>query len=75
MTKPYPFDQIIDQIPDARDGLTRTERIILTCLNELQKEFGGRSVPSITLYGRVVEQIDISEQALQQILRKHGAER
>ena len=59
-----------DILPDARDGLNKKERIILYCLNEAQKEFGNRSVPTITLYGRVVEHIDIDQQEFQHILSK-----
>lgn len=62
--------EILNNIPDVRDGLTRKERIILTCLNELQKERGGRNVPSAMLYGRVIEMIDLSEEEMQSILQK-----
>lgn len=47
--------------PDVRDGLTRLERVVLTTLDELQRERPGRAVPTATLYGRVVERIDVSE--------------
>ena len=59
-----------EYIPDARDGLTKKERIILYCLHEAQKEFGERSVPTFTLYGRVVEKIDISQEEFQHILSR-----
>ncbi len=59
-----------EYIPDARDGLTKKERIILYCLHETQKEFGDRSVPTFTLYGRVVEKIDISQEEFQHILNR-----
>lgn len=49
-----------DRIPDARDGLTRVERVILWQLHEAQKERPGRSVPTALLYGRVVEHVNIS---------------
>ncbi len=62
----------LDVIPDARDGLTRTERIILTVLHETQKERGGRSVPSVMLYGRVCERLDMSEEELQRVLHRLG---
>ncbi|MEX1198624.1 MAG: hypothetical protein WEB57_12285 [Pseudohongiellaceae bacterium] len=52
---------VLDTVPDARDGLTRTERIILYVLHETQKELNGRPVPSVMLYGRVCEYLDISE--------------
>lgn len=59
-----------DDLPDVRDGLNKKERAILVCLQEAQKEFGDRSVPTITLYGRVVEKIDISQEEFQQILTR-----
>lgn len=59
-----------DDLPDVRDGLNKKERAILVCLQEAQKEFGDRSVPTITLYGRVVEKIDISQEEFQQILAR-----
>lgn len=64
------MDSIKDLIPDVRDGLTRKERVILYCLLEAQKEFPGRNVPTILLYGRVVEHIDIDEQEFQSILAR-----
>ena len=57
-----------DDLPDARDGLTQRERIVLRCLHELQQERGGRHVPTGMLYGSVVEHIDISVEELQSIL-------
>ena len=60
----------LDNLPDVRDGLTRKERIVLFCLDKLQKERKGRNTPSAMLYGQVVECIDISEQELQQILQR-----
>ncbi len=58
------------ELPDVRDGLTRTERIVLTTLNELTKERGGRSVPTMELWGRVVEMVDLSQAELQKILSR-----
>ncbi len=61
-------------LPDARDGLTRLQRVILYELNNAQKEpwLQGRTVPTPLLYGRVVEHIDVSEEdfitALRQLL-------
>lgn len=57
-----------DELPEVRDGLTRKERIVLWQLSECQKEFGGRNVPTATLYGRVVEHCDMSVNELQAIL-------
>jgi hypothetical protein len=59
-----------DELPDVRDGLTRTERVVLTTLNELTKERGGRSVPTMELWGRVVEKLDLSQAQLQAILSR-----
>jgi hypothetical protein len=58
------------ELPDVRDGLTRTERIVLTTLNELQRERGDRHVPVIELWGRLVEQVDLSQDELQKILSR-----
>ncbi len=57
-----------DDLPDVRDGLTRRERIVLFCLNELQRERGDRYVPTGMLYGSVVEYIDMSVDEMQSIL-------
>jgi predicted HTH domain antitoxin len=59
-----------DDLPEVRDGLTRKERIILYCIDEIQKERGGRNVPTAMLYGRVVEYVDISIDEMQLILQK-----
>lgn len=60
----------LDNLADVRDGLTRKERIVLYCLNQLQEERGGRNAPTAMLYGRVVEYVDMSENELQQILQR-----
>lgn len=57
-----------DCLPDARDGLTHRERILLWCLSELQQERGDRHVPTSMLYGSVVEYIDMSVDEMQRIL-------
>jgi len=59
-----------DNLPDARDGLTRKERIVLTCIDQLQQERDSRSVPTTMLYGRVCEYVDMSEAELQFILQR-----
>lgn len=64
---------IEDAIPDVRDGLTRRERVVLFTLHEVQKERGGRAVPTAMLYGRVVERMDMSQQELIEILQRLGA--
>jgi hypothetical protein len=60
----------LDAMPDARDGLTRIERIVLHTLHETQRERGDRNVPTAMLYGRVVEKIDISVAELQRVLQR-----
>lgn len=63
---------IDDIIPDVKDGLTRTERIVLTVLRETQKERGDRNVPTVMLYGRVLESVDLSETAFHDVLYRLG---
>ena len=64
-------DQLnFDGIPDVRDGLNKKERAILYCLQQAQQELGGRNVPTIMLYGRVVELVDISQEEFQTILSR-----
>ena len=63
-----------DHIPDARDGLTRVERVVLHVLRETQRELGGRNVPTAMLYGRVLEHVDLSQEELQHCL-DHLAEK
>jgi len=55
---------------DARDGLTRLERIILWQLHEAQKELGRDSVPTALLYGRVVEHINVTVEEFQLTLQR-----
>ena len=59
-----------DLIPDVRDGLTRKERAVLYCLRETQNELNGRNVPTLMLYGRVVEKVDMSQAECQAILTR-----
>ena len=66
---------IHDILPDVRDGLNREERMVLWVLHEAQKEFTGLSIPTATLYGRVLEHIDMSVDELQTILRRLGAQK
>lgn len=66
------YDLDLNNIPDARDGLTRRERIVLYCLHQLQQERGGRNVPSAMLYGRVLEFEDMSEDEMQLILQRRS---
>jgi len=60
----------LDNLPDVRDGLARKERVVLYCIQQIQKERGGRNVPTAMLYGRVVEHVDMSEDELQEILQR-----
>lgn len=62
--------EIYHDLPDARDGLNRTERIILYCLHEAQQELGNRAVPTLMLYGRVTEYLDISQEEFQTLLTR-----
>jgi len=64
-----------DDMPDARDGLTRKERVVLWALSNLQAEEGERSIPLPTLYGRVIEHIDMSAAELREIVARLGARR
>lgn len=64
-----------ESLPDARDGLTRLERLVLHTLERTRRERGGRPVPTAMLYGRVLEQVDISEEALQRCLRRLSGRR
>lgn len=57
-----------DHLPDVRDGLTRRERIVLSCLYALQQERGDRHVPTGMLYGSVVEYVDMTVEEMQRIL-------
>ena len=59
-----------DDLPDVRDGLSRKERIVLYCIDQINKERGGRNVPTAMLYGRVIEHVNISIDEMQLILQK-----
>ena len=58
------------ELPDARDGLTRLERIVLVELDRAARELGRPDVPTTLLYGRVLEHIDISVDELQATLQR-----
>jgi len=58
------------ELPDARDGLSRKERVVIFCIDKIQRERGDRNVPTAMLYGRVLEYVDISTVELQVILQK-----
>ncbi len=55
---------------DARDGLTRLERVILWQLRETTNERGGGNVPTAMLYGRVVEHVNVSVEEFQRTLQR-----
>jgi DNA gyrase/topoisomerase IV subunit A len=57
-------------MPDVRDGLTRIERVILYELHKAKADFGDRYVPTATLYGRVVEHVNISVEEFQKTLAR-----
>jgi DNA gyrase/topoisomerase IV subunit A len=60
----------LNRIPDVRDGLTRLERVILWVLHEAQNDFGDRRVPTATIYGRVVEHVNVSVDEFQRTLAR-----
>ena len=62
-----------DSLPEVRDGLTPNERVVLYCIHQLQKERGGRNVPTAMLYGRVIEHVNMSEEELQSILQRFSS--
>lgn len=57
-------------LPDARDGLTRLERVILVELSRLEAERGGAAAPTAMLYGRVAERVDVSVDEFQAALSR-----
>lgn len=71
---PEQWQTILETIPDVRDGLTRTERVVLYVLNETQRELNGRNVPTAMLYGRVLEYVVMSEAELHIHLDRLGVE-
>jgi hypothetical protein len=75
MTRRRRATKTVDAIPDVRDGLTRVERIVLVTLGRLQRERGGRNVPTPLLYGHVVEQVPIGIDELQRVLQRLGGKR
>lgn len=62
-------------LPDARDGLTRKERVVLWQLAELEAERPGRAVATAVLYGRVLEHVDLGVAELVEIVARLGARR
>lgn len=70
--RPEEWQAILEAIPDVRDGLTRTERIVLYVLQQTQQELQDRNVPTVMLYGRVLEYVDMSEAELHLYLDRLG---
>jgi hypothetical protein len=64
-----------EDMPDARDGLNRRERIVLYVLHQTQKERGDRNVLTAMLWGRVCEHFYISPEELSGMLARLGARR
>mgnify|MGYP006287079433 CR=1 FL=1 len=63
-----------DFVPDVRDGLTRIERGVINCIHELQQENGGRKVPTVLLWGELIDRgYDLTRDDLNKILAKLGA--
>ena len=64
-----------DDLPHAGDGLTRLERVILYELSRAEREWNGRPVPAATLYGRVVEHINVTIPEFQRVLARLAGKR
>ena len=65
-------DATLRDLPDVRDGLTRLQRIVLYELWKAQRETGREFIPTVMLYGRVVEHVSITELELQVVLQSLG---
>ena len=66
----YDVQELSELLPDARDDITRKERVVLFCLLQTQQEFKDHNVPTITLCGQVLEHIDMGEAQFRRILAK-----
>lgn len=64
------YDSAVNDERDARDGLTRLERVILYQLQLATKERNGGNVPTAMLYGRVVEHVNVSVEEFQTTLQR-----
>jgi hypothetical protein len=64
---------VADDIPDARDGLTRKERVVLWVMQRAEAERKGRGVRAAMLYGRVVEHVDMSIEEFMAIVERLSA--
>jgi len=65
-------NDITDLLPDARDGLTRLQRIVLYELHRARQETGREYIPTVMLYGRVVEHVPLDEDQFQAVLQSLG---
>jgi hypothetical protein len=61
---------VLDELPDARDGLTRKERVVLWVMQGAERERNGRGVRAAMLYGRAVEHVDMSIEEFMRIVRR-----
>ena len=59
-----------DDLPDARDGLTRKERVVQWVLSRAEVERKGRGVRAAMIYGRVLEHVDMSIEELMHIIER-----
>ena len=71
----FQFGVSDDDLPDARDGLSRKERVVLWTIATLQAERADRNVPLLLLHGRVLEHVDLGIAELQEIVARLGARR
>jgi hypothetical protein len=62
-----------DDLPDARDGLTRKERVVLWVLRRAERERKGRGVRAAMLYGRVIEHVDMSVAEFMRLVERLSA--
>ena len=64
---------MLDDLPDARDGLTRKERVVLWVLRHTERERKGRGVRAAMLYGRAIEHVDMSIEEFMRIVERLSA--
>ena len=65
-------DDLLRSLPDVRDGLTWLQRIVLHELWKARRETGRELIPTVMLYGRVVEHVSLTEEELQAVLASLG---
>ncbi len=61
---------VFEDLPDARDGLTRKERVVLFVLRRAEADRKGRGVRAAMLYGRALEHVDMSIGEFMQIVER-----